>query len=78
MPGQGRAMAEEELLGKIPINRDVCLGWGRGSSRCLWGKPSKPKESWYRNSEPETPGPALDIRGWIGPEPDVVWPMTLR
>lgn len=38
MPGQSRMIAEEEALGKIPINGDVCLGWGAASSRCLWGK----------------------------------------
>lgn len=28
MPAQGRRMAQEEVLGKTPVNRDVCLGGG--------------------------------------------------
>lgn len=51
MPGQGRRMAQEEVLGKTPVNRDVCLG-GMGHQGAYGGKPSRPKESENRGSEP--------------------------
>jgi hypothetical protein len=50
----------------------MCVwGVGEGHQGACSEKPSRPKESEYKGSEPETLGPALDTRGWIGLKPNL-------